>query len=85
VLTELINRSWDIPVLDVVRIFRMFPRIEQAGDVAESFECFKEYLLRRLALSEKPNAIVNHLQLLKMSQEIVRRERLVPTAESVNE
>ncbi len=65
----------DMPVLDVLRLYRMLPRIVGA-DSAQTCELFDLFLRQKISKGEPTHEIMHQLQVLKMAHSAVTREIL---------
>jgi hypothetical protein len=70
-------------VVDLLRLFRMFPRITEV-DSAEAFALFESFLRRRAVMGDPPHAILQQLQVIKLSHATVTRCMMESFSEGVS-
>ncbi len=70
-------------VFDVLRLFRVFPRITDV-DVTESVQLFQTFLQQRAMTGTPPHTILQQVQVMKLSHANMTRADLKPLCEGVS-
>jgi predicted glycosyltransferase len=71
------------PVEETLRLFRVFPRMEDVTSIQELTDTFITYLRSRIQGGDQPHDVLRHLQVLKMTRPVVSRSSLDLSEESV--
>ena len=73
----------DCSAFDILQMFRIFPRVVDVN-VGEAGMLFEHFMRHRIAMGDLPHAILQQIQLLKVLDTKITRERLESITEGIS-